>query len=694
MNSAVQNSERMLCGLGVGLIMLIFLIGCSSNEDERAEGPKPADCNTFVRAALEQVDLQPNGTAKDSVIMHALAELGAEPSPNCEWPLLWERIELDSTGSTNEQVIRTGNRLLTMERYLSTDQRVRLKFKLAEAYFALGIPKSFDLAKDVFLARDSLSNSSNMMFRITSLLVNTYDLTGELEECAGLLRGALEKAQQQGDPLWTVELIDRLGDLYLRQGKYDEALAVFQDGITLLDALEYRGAARDTLLERIPPAQQVSGSATDPNAVALAPRMLTIRDQLLLRQRIRRQMGDAYAQLGALEKAQDAYGEALTLTTGPLVGMVEAPYVELGELGLKLGNPSQANEQGQLGLAQARKLNDPEGIRDAATLLYKANKQQGNLSSALAMYELAKQFADSVGGTTFALALQKKQVQYEVRDDSLQQAEALGREQLERRNAQLEAQSNKTMAFAATGVGVLLLAGSGAWFLTDRRRRRERFDRESAQLETQALRSQMNPHFIFNALNSINAYVQENDQDMASSYLIKFARVMRAVLENSRQTEVQLSEDLDALRGYMELERMRLQGKFDFSIEVAPDLDPEEVMVPPLVVQPFVENAIWHGMSAKEGKGHITLKVERREGQLVWTIEDDGVGRKGTRPPDPAPEAPKSEGAAKKTSLGTAITRARLDLVQKQHGGKAGFRYIDLAVGTRVEVDMPLRLDA
>ena len=229
----------------------------------------------------------------------------------------------------------------------------------------------------------------------------------------------------------------------------------------------------------------------------------------------------------------------------------------------------------------------------------------------------------------------------------------------------------------------MLLGGGIAWFITDRRRRQERFEKESATLETQALRSQMNPHFIFNALNSINAFVQKNDQDSATSYLSKFARVMRLVLENSRHAEVPLNDDLEALRGYLDLERMRMEKKFDFTITVDQTIDPEEVMVPPLVVQPFVENAIWHGMAGKEGKGHITLSVARRGSQMVWTIEDDGAGRHAKKEASPLGQP------MKKTSLGTAITRSRLDLVQKQHGGKAGFHYTDLPQGTRVEVEMP-----
>jgi anti-sigma regulatory factor (Ser/Thr protein kinase)/tetratricopeptide (TPR) repeat protein len=694
MTVAVQNSEGMARAVACAFLVVCTFASCT----ERPEGvvaTSGEDCRDLVRGAIEQADLLTTPAAKDSIYSAALETLGANPPPNCEWRLLWEQFDQEGNAAAIDQVIRIGQRLLSLERYLSTDQRVRVKFKLAQAYFELGSPRSFDLAKDVFLELDSLKSRSPMMFQATDLLVNTYDLTGELEECSILLQNALVKAQKENDPLWTGELLDRAGDLYVRQKKYREALSTFEAGMALLNSLEYSGTVRDTLWERgVDPARsdERNGERTSEENSALrkAPRLLTIRDQLLLRQRIRHKMGAAFLATDRLGDAKTAYFEALSLANGPLVGMVEAPYVELGELAFQEGNMAEAMDQGQRGLDQARAKTDPDGIRNAAILLYRANKERGDMSKALAMSELARSWTDSIGGSAFALALQKKQVLYEVRDDSLQMAEAYGREQLERRNAQLEAKSNRTLAWASAGVGLVLLAGSGFWFVTDRKRRRERHDRESAQLETQALRSQMNPHFIFNALNSINAYVQENDQDSASTYLIKFARVMRAVLENSRHTEVSLKEDLDALRGYMELERMRMQNKFDFSIEVASNLDSEEVLVPPLVVQPFVENAIWHGMSGKEGKGHISLRVDRREGQLVWTIEDDGIGRNGTKATEPAAEDQNT--ATKKTSLGTAITRARLDLVERQYGGTAGFRYIDLPQGTRVEVDLPLLL--
>ncbi|MCC6542689.1 MAG: histidine kinase [Flavobacteriales bacterium] len=272
--------------------------------------------------------------------------------------------------------------------------------------------------------------------------------------------------------------------------------------------------------------------------------------------------------------------------------------------------------------------------------------------------------------------------------DSLRHAADIEQLENERTIAQLHADRNRNRTIAVAGAAILLIMGGGLWYRLDRKHRQARFEKEAATLETQALRSQMNPHFIFNALNSINAFVQQNDQDRASSYLTKFARVMRRVLENSRHSEVPLNEDLDALRGYLELERMRMQEKFDYTIEVVGGLNPEEVLVPPLVVQPFVENAIWHGISRKEGQGRITLRVARRNAHLIWVIEDDGVGR-ATPGSEATPFATTTATGTKKTSLGTAITRARLDLVQRQHGATAGFKYIDLPAGTRVEVEMP-----
>ena len=329
---------------------------------------------------------------------------------------------------------------------------------------------------------------------------------------------------------------------------------------------------------------------------------------------------------------------------------------------------------------------------------------------------------DEISDETTALKIGTLSANYTAQ--VMQFADSLAHEQaLASKEVAIGLQRSRTQMVIAGGL--VVLAGSFGAFILDRRRRKTRFEKDAALLETQALRSQMNPHFIFNALNSINAYVQNNEAGKASDYLAQFARLMRMVLENSRHAEVPLKDDLDALRGYFELERARTNEKFDYSIEVDPSIDPERVMVPPLVLQPFVENAIWHGMARRTEKGHITLKVTMRgdpasgTGDLIMAVEDDGVGRNAKtvsgEAPDTAPRTAPVQGgsgeipdeipdsavhgatrrrASGKTSLGTEITRGRLDLVAKQKGRPAGFKYVDVEKGTRVEVTLPATLAA
>ncbi|MBK6540892.1 MAG: tetratricopeptide repeat protein [Flavobacteriales bacterium] len=403
-------------------------------------------------------------------------------------------------------------------------------------------------------------------------------------------------------------------------------------------------------------------------------------------------LGIVYQRLGELDRSDSLLRDALVYQerTGQPTELCNT-YINMGGNDLIRRNYSSARVMCDKALRIADGMEVVTEQIAACQCLVEANEGLGRYREALQLHKRLMAAQDSLMNKENIEGITRLEARFEFRKvqlaDSLAHAAALAQVEDERTIAQLRADKNRNRALATGGGALLLLASGGVWFYTDRRRRKERFEKEAATLETQALRSQMNPHFIFNALNSINAYVQQNDQESASSYLTKFARVMRSVLENSRHSEVPLQDDLDTLRGYMELERKRSHEKFDFTITVDPSLDPLSVLVPPLVVQPFVENAIWHGMAGKEGKGHITLSVQRQDDQLLWTIEDDGAGRHApkTGGPENAP--------TKKTSLGTAITRARLDLVQKQHGGKAGFRYTDRAVGTRVEVEMPLILN-
>ena len=208
--------------------------------------------------------------------------------------------------------------------------------------------------------------------------------------------------------------------------------------------------------------------------------------------------------------------------------------------------------------------------------------------------------------------------------------------------------------------------------------------------EMAALRAQMNPHFIFNCINSIKLYTLQNDTDRAATYLSKFARLIRLVLEYSRTEVVTLQNELEALRLYIELEAMRFKQKVRFSIEVAPNIDPQFVELPPLLLQPYVENAVWHGLMHKPEGGTVSIRVSQPDEQcLRVTITDDGVGRTQSA-------ALKSKSAHTNKSFGMQLTAERLRILNQQQPTRPQVRIRDLVgpqnepMGTEVTLDIPL----
>jgi len=215
------------------------------------------------------------------------------------------------------------------------------------------------------------------------------------------------------------------------------------------------------------------------------------------------------------------------------------------------------------------------------------------------------------------------------------------------------------------------------------------YQKKLAELEMQALRAQMNPHFIFNSLNSINNFILKNETESASDFLTKFSRLVRQVLHNSKDKLISLDEELMALRLYLELEQLRFEGRFDFEISSDRQIDAESILIPPLLLQPYVENAIWHGLMHKDGPGKVTITIEPDGQNLRFRIEDDGIGRKKAK------EYQSSYGV-KKQSMGMNITKNRIEMFNDVYNIQADIRVEDLysdegqACGTRIILHIPM----
>jgi LytS/YehU family sensor histidine kinase len=224
----------------------------------------------------------------------------------------------------------------------------------------------------------------------------------------------------------------------------------------------------------------------------------------------------------------------------------------------------------------------------------------------------------------------------------------------------------------------------------DFKRKHERidFEKKADDLKMQALRAQMNPHFIFNSLNSINSFILNNNKEDASRYLTKFSRLMRLMLHHSQSSLITLQEELDALEIYIEMEKLRFNNHFEYSIYVPVEIDPSSYKVPPLIIQPFVENAIWHGLMHKKSKGSLMIEFfVLDEKDIFCRITDDGIGRKNSSEKQQLP------GKTYK-SVGMQITKERIFKPEKSNG-VAPIKIMDLVNsdgtpgGTSVTIKLP-----
>lgn len=198
------------------------------------------------------------------------------------------------------------------------------------------------------------------------------------------------------------------------------------------------------------------------------------------------------------------------------------------------------------------------------------------------------------------------------------------------------------------------------------------FNKKVAYLEMEALRAQMNPHFIFNSLNSINYYIVKRKPEDASAYLNKFAKLIRNILTFSKADSISLSEELNIITLYCELEQMRFQKHFGYKISIDHDLDTDTIMVPPLLLQPYVENAVWHGIMQKEDGGDIEINITSISNGYQFSIKDNGIGRKRST-------ELRSKTSLKRKSFGTQITSDRVDVFNKLHeNSKLSIEIIDL----------------
>jgi ligand-binding sensor domain-containing protein len=232
----------------------------------------------------------------------------------------------------------------------------------------------------------------------------------------------------------------------------------------------------------------------------------------------------------------------------------------------------------------------------------------------------------------------------------------------------------------------------GIIFLVIRRRttiirKQEALKRKALEAQQTALRAQMNPHFVFNSLNSIQHFIAENDERKALDYLSKFSRVIRRTLSASGKSAVLLSDEVEMLRHYLDLEKLRVDNAFNYTISIGENVKANEIELPPLLLQPYIENAIWHGVVPLKIDGHILISFEQKSDLLVCTIDDNGIGRAAAKA---------SKTNAMHQSVGMLKTEERINLIGEFHHKSCTVEIEDKksesgdALGTTVVLTLPI----
>lgn len=348
---------------------------------------------------------------------------------------------------------------------------------------------------------------------------------------------------------------------------------------------------------------------------------------------------------------------------------------KLGLVSIRLGKYKDAIDYCKRSNEIAIPLNFKDGIKSNYQQLSESYDSLKDISESYKYYKKFVAIKDSLFNTEMHEQLAELTTKYETEKKE---------QQIIIQNNKIE--KNRLLIIIITISSFFLILISIAIIISIRIRQRSNIQKLENQLvivTQQALASQMNPHFIFNTLNSIQYFILENNQRESNKYLTKFSNLMRLTLDNSQHIAISIKKELEALNLYLELEALRFEERFEYNINIDEEL--LDYKIPTLIIQPYIENAIWHGLLHKKEKGKIDIDLNLNDNYLICVVEDNGIGRK---------EAQKIKEKKNNThkSLGTKITEKRLELINALHGHEMNVKYEDLfngkgeSAGTRVKI--------
>ncbi len=539
-------------------------------------------------------------------------------------------------------------------------------------------------------ALDVATKANNLEFKVSSLnnLGVVFRRMSSIRTAMDYNQKALELAESVKNPSISLKRSinishNCIGNLYQELGQFDRAISQFERSLILEKELD------NPLGQAIN--HQNIGECQE--ALGLLDKALSeYRTSLAFNETINNDMGRVICNtsIAQIYIKQNQPDKAISLLTPTLMkakklddGFLIAPvHINLGWAKSLLKRYNEAEENILRGLKLSEKYHLERYAAKACKLASELYQNQGSFEKALTYNLKAEQLEDEISNESTLRYVNDIMVRYDSQKKSTE-IEVLAKEN---ENVRLALRKNRTILLI-TSLALALLAGI---FYILYRQFQLKNEKKVLTLEQSMLRSQMNPHFLFNSLNSIKLYIINNEQKNAVHYLNKFSKLVRKILEASSLKEIPLAEELETVELYMNIENIRFSNEIDFKININDDIDPHTIKIPSLILQPFLENALWHGLSSKTGAKQIELNVQKgnNDSYINISITDNGIGRA-------ASEQIKLNKVLKRNSVGIAITKERLANFSRDYLNSFHLEIIDLftkdgsANGTTVLLHIP-----
>ncbi|PRX55204.1 tetratricopeptide repeat protein [Flagellimonas meridianipacifica] len=574
--------------------------------------------------------------------------------------------------------------------------------------------RSIDKQKALEYGLQSLDKSKEIGF-IKGEIMALYDLglthgmTGSYAESLGYLRQCQELSSQENNHRYMKMVYNALGIVYKEIGNYTTSKEYYLKSIRLVDSLNlpysisssysnlgilydlmgeqdkavesykkalevYKGQDREDLENNVLHNLAIIDKGNKNYESALSKYLKVVEFNLERNDKVvlagaYLNIANCYIELKKWDQAESSLEKAMELAQQLSLRQLKPTiYLSKADLMLRQKHYKEALDFSRKNLA----LLDESGFqskKEGHEMAYEIHEASGNLSQAVYHLNKTMAYKDSLLNETKVKEIQNLQIQHDIylKDKEIKENEL----QLALLNTEMSS-NNRRFVYLLIITILLLLSAVLFYFLySDKKKSNEVFrekneliskqnqtiEKINAELEKRMLRAQMNPHFIFNSLNSIqHLIINSTDKTDSLKYLTKFSKLLRSVLESSVNLNLLLREEIELLKIYLELESLRFDNAFSFNIVVDENLDVEEHEIPLLLVQPYVENAIVHGLMPKEGSKELTITFNNLEEYIECIVEDNGVGIYSGKT-----ESEKSKGP----SRGMSITARRIDALKR-----------------------------